>query len=268
MKYKVLALDIDGTLVGSDHNVLPETKEALIAAQKKGLKVVLASGRPTPGMMALSKELQLEKYGGFVLSYNGGRITNMQTGEVVHEQFLTPSEAHEIYDLAKRLGVNMMAYDGNDILTVDHDEYIQLESDINEMPLREIKDFKSEVVNNTIKTLTTGAPERIAEVEQVYLEEFSEKFSICRSMPFFLEVMPQGINKAASLERLLDSLGLSREDMVACGDGFNDVEMIRFAGLGIAMGNAVAETKAVADYVTKSNDDNGIVDVLEQFIFV
>lgn len=268
MKYKLFALDIDGTLVGSDHKILPETREVLVAAQKKGLKVVLASGRPTPGMMALSQALELEKHGGFVLSYNGGRITNMQTGEVVHEQFLTPSEAHEVYDLAKSLGVNMMAYDGNDILTVDHDEYIQLESDINEMPLKEIKDFKAAVVNNTIKTLTTGGPERIAEVEQVYLEKFGDRFSICRSMPFFLEVMPQGINKAASLGKLLDSLGLTREDLAACGDGFNDIEMIRFAGLGVAMDNAVEEVKAVANYVTKSNDDNGIVDVVKKFILV
>ncbi|MCL2560120.1 MAG: Cof-type HAD-IIB family hydrolase [Turicibacter sp.] len=267
MRYKVLALDIDGTLVGSDHNILPETREALIKAQEKGLKVVLASGRPTPGMMALSKALQLEKFGGFVLSYNGGRITNMKTEEIVHEQFLTPSEAHEVYDLAKALGVNMMAYDGGEILTVDHDQYIQLESDINEMPLRPIDDFKTAVVNNTIKTLTTGEPERIAEVETVYLEKFGDRFSICRSMPFFLEVMPQGINKAASLGKLLDALGLTREDLAACGDGFNDVEMIRFAGLGVAMDNAVDEVKAVADHVTRSNDDNGIVDVVEQLIF-
>lgn len=267
MKYKILALDIDGTLVGSDHKILPETREALITAQKKGLKVVLASGRPTPGMMALSKALELEKNGGFVLSYNGGRITNMQTGAVVHEQFLTPSEAHEIYDLAKSLNVNIMAYDEDDILTIDDDEYIQLESNINAMPLRNIDSFKEAVVNNTIKTLTTGTPERIAEVEKVYLEKFSERFSICRSMPFFLEVMPQGINKAASLGKLLDSLGLTCEDLVACGDGFNDVEMIKFAGLGVAMDNAVAEVKDVADYVTRSNDDNGIVDVIEKFIY-
>jgi len=266
MKYKIIALDIDGTLVSSKHHILPETKDALIRAQEGGLKVVLASGRPTPGMMSLAKELALEKFGGFVLSYNGGRITNMQTNEIVHEQFLTPTEAHEIYDLAKSLEVNMMAYDGNDILTVDHDEYIQLESDINAMPLREIKDFKAAVVNHTIKTLTTGAPERIAEVEKVYLEKFGDRFSICRSMPFFLEVMPQGINKAASLGKLLEILGLTREDLVACGDGFNDIEMIRFAGLGIAMDNAVDEVKAVSDYVTKSNDDNGLVDVIEKFV--
>jgi len=263
----MIVLDIDGTLASSDHKILPETRAALIAAQEKGLKVVLASGRPTPGMMSLAKELELEKFGGFVLSYNGGRITNIKTGEVIHEVFLTPEEAHEIYDFAKENNVNIMAYDGGDIITEDHDEYIQIESDINEMPLKRADNFRKAVVNHTIKTLTVGDPEHLAEVEKNYIEKFGDRFSICRSMPFFLEVMPQGINKAASLERLLNLLEMAPEDMVACGDGFNDVEMIKYAGFGVAMGNAVDEVKAVADYVTRSNDDNGIVDVIEEFIF-
>jgi len=267
MKYKIIALDIDGTLASSDHKILPETREALIAAQEKGLKVVLASGRPTPGMVHLAKALKLDEFGGFMLSYNGGRITNMKTGEVIHEVFLTPEEAHEIYDLAKENNVNIMAYDGEDIITEDYDEYIQLESDINAMPLKKTDDFKKAVVNQTIKTLTVGDPDHLSEVEKNYIKKFGDRFSICRSMPFFLEVMPQGINKAMSLGRLLNLLGMTPEDMVACGDGFNDIEMVKYAGFGVAMGNAIAEVKAASDYVTRSNDDNGIVDVIEKFIF-
>jgi len=267
MKYKIIALDIDGTLISSEHKMLPETKEAIILAQEKGLKVVLASGRPTPGMMNLAEELELARFGGFVLSYNGGRITNIKTKEIIYEVFLKPEEAHEIYDLAKENQVNIMAYDGVDIITEDHDEYIQIESDINAMPLRSTGDFKKAVVNQTIKTLTTGTPEVIAEVETSYIQTFGDRFSICRSMPFFLEVMPQGVNKAIGLGRLLKTLDMTPDDLVACGDGFNDVEMVKCAGFGVAMGNATPEVKAVADYVTKSNDDNGIVEVLENFIF-
>ena len=266
MKYKLLALDIDGTLASSNHEILPKTKKALIDAQKRGLKIVLASGRPTPGMMKLANEIKLKDFGGFVLSYNGGRTTNIETDEIIHEVFLSPEEAHEIYDIAKENNVNIMAYDGNDIITEDDDEYIQLESHINSMPLKKAKNFKKAVVNNTIKTLTTGKPEVIAKIEQHYIKKFGSRFSVCRSMPFFLEVMPFGINKAASLGRLLGKIGLTPEEMIACGDGFNDIEMIKFAGLGVAMGNAVEEVKAVADYVTKTNDDDGIVDVIEKFI--
>jgi len=267
MNYKIIALDIDGTLASSNHTILPETKEALIKAQQNGLKIILASGRPTPGMMRLAQELQLDVFGGYVLSYNGGRITNIKTKEIMHEVFLTPKEAHEVYDLAKENNVNIMAYDGEDILTEDDDEYIRLESHINSMPLVRCDNFKNAVINNTIKTLTTGAPEIIAEVEKKYIEKFGDRFSICRSMPFFLEVMPTGINKALSLGRLLNKLDMTPADLIACGDGFNDIEMIKYAGLGVAMANAVDEVKAVADYITRSNDDNGIVDVIEKFVF-
>lgn len=263
----MIALDIDGTLVSSAHNILPETRDALIAAQEKGLKVILASGRPTPGMMALAKELKLEEFGGFILSYNGGRITNVETEEVIYEVFLTPEEAHEIYELATENRVNIMAYDGDDIITEREDEYSQLESHINAMSIKLTDDFKKAVVNRTIKTLTTGDPELLAEIEQKYIEKFGDRFSISRSLPYFLEVMPLGINKALSLGRLLDKLGMEAADLVACGDGFNDIEMVQFAGLGVAMGNAVDEVKAVSGYVTRSNDDNGIVDVIEKFIF-
>ncbi|MCL1989843.1 MAG: Cof-type HAD-IIB family hydrolase [Defluviitaleaceae bacterium] len=266
MDYKLMALDIDGTLVSSNHQLLPETQHALIEAQTQGLKLVLASGRPTPGMMKLAEALELEKFGGFVLSYNGGRITNMQTKEVIHEVFLTPEEAHEIYDFAKENNVNMMAYDEADIITEDDDDYIQIESTINAMPLKRTDDFKKAVVNKTIKVLTTGSPEIIVEVEKAYIEKFEDRFSICRSMPFFLEVMPQGINKAASLGKLLATLDLTPDEMIACGDGFNDIEMVKYAGLGVAMENAVDEVKAVANYVTKSNDDDGIAHVIKKFV--
>ena len=267
MKYKIIALDIDGTLVSSKHKILTETREALIKAQEAGLTVVLASGRPTPGMMPLAKQIKLDEFGGFVLSYNGGRITNVKTGEVIHEVFLAPEEAHEIYEFAKENNVNIMAYDGGKIMTEDHDEYIQLESDINAMPLVRVDDFRKAVVKETIKTLTTGSPETIAEVNKHYIQKFGDRFSISRSMPFFLEVMPQGTNKAAALERVLATLGMRPADLVACGDGFNDIEMVKYAGLGVAMANGISEVKAVSDYVTRANDDNGIVHVLKKFIF-
>ena len=91
-------------------------------------------------------------------------------------------------------------------------------------------------------------------------------YSVYRSEPFFLEIMPKGIDKAKSLERLLDSLGMGREQMIACGDGYNDLTMIRYAGLGVAMENAVLPVKNAADYVTASNDEDGVALVAERFL--
>ena len=91
-------------------------------------------------------------------------------------------------------------------------------------------------------------------------------FSIYRSEPYFLEIMPKGIDKAQSLERLLETIGLGREQMIACGDGYNDLTMIRYAGLGVAMENAILPLKNVADYITLSNNDDGIAHVVEKFM--
>jgi len=265
MNYKLLVLDLDGTLASSTHQILPETKAALMRAQKAGLKVVLASGRPTPGVVPLAEELQLAKYGGYLLSYNGGHMM-AATGEVIQEISLKPEESHEIYDLAKELGANIMAYHNNDIFTEDYEKYIQMEVDINGMDLNRVDDFKEAVIHNSMKNMMTGEPDHLAEVERIFKERLGHRYSISRSLPYFLEVMPHGINKASCLEKLLKSLGLTAEDMVACGDGYNDIKMLQLAGLGVAMKNAVDDLKAIANYITKSNDDNGIAHVIETFI--
>ena len=267
MSYKMIVLDLDGTLMSSKNEILPETKEALIRAQQEGLKVVLASGRPTVGLLKAVKELQLDEYGGFTLSFNGGRIINVQTNERIYDSSLPPEVCHELYDLSREMNINIMAYEEDSIITTDDDEYIQIESRINDMPINRVASFKDSVVSNSVKCLATGAPEHIALVEQQVLERLGDRLSICRSMPFFLEFMPQNINKAYSLQKLLDHLGLDKSELIACGDGYNDLTMVEFAGLGVAMGNAVDTVKEKANFLTASNDENGIARVLEKFVF-
>ena len=96
-------------------------------------------------------------------------------------------------------------------------------------------------------------------------EEFGEEFSIYRSEPFFVEIMPKNVDKAATLQKLCDYLGITKDDLVACGDGYNDVSMIKFAGVGVAMGNAKPEVKEVADVITGTNDEDGLVDIVNKY---
>jgi len=263
--YKMIVLDLDGTLMSSKNEILPETKAALIKAQERGVKVVLASGRPTFGMMKAAKELRLDEFGGFTLSYNGGRIICAQTGDRIHDTSLTPEIAHEIYDLAREFGVNIMAYEEDHIVTMDDDEWIQKESYINNMPLKRVEDFKAAVDFTTVKCLCTGSPEILGDIEKKFQERLGDRLSIMRSMPFFLEVMPQNINKAYSLNKLCEHLGIDKSEVMACGDGYNDLPLIEFAGMGVAMSNAVEEVKARANFITKSNDENGILFAMEKF---
>jgi len=264
--YKMIVLDLDGTLMSSKNEILPETKAALIKSQERGIKVVLASGRPTFGMMKTAKELRLDEFGGFTLSYNGGRIICAQTGDRIYDSSLTPEIAHELFDLAREFNVNIMAYEEDHIVTMDDDQWIQKESHINAMPLKRVEDFKTSVNFNTVKCLCTGDPETLGDIEKEFQKRLGSRLSVMRSMPFFLEVMPQNINKAYSLQKLGEHLGIDKSEMIACGDGYNDLPMIEFVGLGVAMANAVAEVKEKANYITASNDENGIVQVIDKFM--
>ena len=116
------------------------------------------------------------------------------------------------------------------------------------------------------KCLGTAEPEMAAEAEKIYAEKFGDKLCISRSEPFFVEITPKGIDKAASLERFCKMTGNKRKDMIACGDGFNDLSMIKYAGLGVAMENAQPVVKDAADYVTASNDEDGVAKVIHKFI--
>jgi Cof subfamily protein (haloacid dehalogenase superfamily) len=111
-----------------------------------------------------------------------------------------------------------------------------------------------------------GEPEVLARLEGVLVEALGDKLGIFRSEPFFLEIMPNQLNKAKSIDMLLNRLGISREELIACGDGFNDVHMVEYAGLGVAMDNACEPVKQVADFITKSNDEDGVAYVVEKFM--
>lgn len=267
MDYKILVLDIDGTLTNSQKEITPRTHAALRKAQEKGVKVVLASGRPTYGIMPVAEKLELERFGGYILSFNGGQIINAQTGEAIYQKTLPPEMPALLYDLSKEYKTNIMTYLDKTVITPKKDDkYVELESRINQMEVRQVEDFKSFVNFPVTKCLMVEDGDYLAEVEQKVKARLGDTLSVLRSEPFFLEIMPKNIDKAYSLGKLLEHLGLTKEQMVACGDGFNDRSMIEFAGLGVAMANAQEPVKASADYITASNDEDGVAAVVERFI--
>ena len=135
------------------------------------------------------------------------------------------------------------------------------------MPITKVDDFISYVTkNNNNKFLITGEPELIQEVKAEAEKQFHSYLSSYCSDPVFLEIMPQGIDKAHSLTKLLTSIGLSTDAMICCGDGYNDLAMIETAGLGVAMANAQPLVKESADYITKSNDEDGVLHVINEFM--
>lgn len=267
MKYKYLSLDLDGTLTNSQKIITPKTKNALIKAQENGITIILASGRPTKGILPIAEELRLKEFGGYILSYNGAKIINCKTDEVIYEKFLPDEIKETVYNISKKYGINILTYDNDAIITENSDSFIEIESKINHMPVKIVKSFTEALNFPVIKYLMTGEPAILEEIEPLVYKKLSGYGNVFRSEPFFLEVVPENLDKAASMNVFLQSLGSDRTELIACGDGFNDKSMIEFAGLGVAMENAQKPVKDVADYITLSNDSDGIAKVVDKFIF-
>ncbi|MGN0243305.1 MAG: Cof-type HAD-IIB family hydrolase [Lachnospiraceae bacterium] len=267
MNYKVLVLDLDGTLTNSEKKITEKTKQALFAAMDAGTTVVLASGRPTYGIVPLAEELELSKRGGYILSFNGARIMNCRTQEIIFQNTISENYLPVLVSLAEDYHVDYLTYENEDIITNNPDnQYALIESKINHMPLRYVEDMTQYVTFPINKMIMLGSGMYLHTIEPRLQREMAGALSVYRSEPFFLEVMPLGVDKAASLERLLAHMNLSREEMIAVGDGFNDLTMIEYAGLGVAMANAQEEVKEKADYITGSNDEDGVAQVVERFI--
>ncbi len=264
---KMLVLDIDGTLTNSDKEITEETKRAVISILQRGHKVMLASGRPTPGMKKYAQELELEKYGGYLLSFNGGRIVNCRSGEIVYQKSFPNVLINRVYHFAKQHDCGLVTYMGDKILLGTRiDQYVELESRINGMQIQSVEDFPGFIDFDVNKLLMTADPKMAPEYEKQLSNQLGDRISVYRSEPFFIELMPKGVDKATAIDRMLKTVGMTRENTICCGDGFNDMTMIEYAGVGVAMANAQQKVKEKADYITKSNDEDGIVHVIDQFI--
>ncbi len=272
LPYSIIALDLDGTLTNSEKIITPRTFDALMKAQREGVRLVLASGRPTFGIAALANQLQLADYGGYVLSYNGGRIIDWCENTVIFSQVVDQKLVPILYDFAEKAQLPIVTYLPEAILASKNEgEYLAEEARINGMPVVVAQNFVEEamqIAGGSTKFLIPGEPELLIQLESEMKAALSEQMEIFRSAPFFLELPPKGIDKAQSLQRLLTHLGLERESLMAFGDGFNDLSMIQFAGKGVAMANAVDEVKSIADFVTTSNEEDGIAHALEQLLFL
>ncbi len=267
MAYKVLALDIDGTLTDSAKRITDRTKEAVLAAAKKGVKIVIASGRPVQGIRAFAEELKLKENDGYILSFNGGRLISCRTGEIIHDMKLPLEYLPEIYALSKEYGVNLMSYEGDDLITeTPDDEFLEIEARINGLGIKKVDNLVKHINFPINKCLMLGEGNYLAQVEKKVHAALCDRMDVYRSEPYFLEILPKGVDKAKALEKLLGTLGFKREELMACGDGFNDLTMIEYAGLGVAMENARDEVKKRADYVTCSNDEDGVAAAVEKFI--
>lgn len=260
----VLALDLDGTLTDSKKRISERTKESIDKFITAGGTVALASGRPTFGVMPVAKILELDKKGGYILSYNGGCFLDCKNNKQLFMKELTHEYLPILEKQAKEFGINLMTYNGDKAYALDIDEqYYMIEININHFIRVKADPLTPQITFPIIKCLMTADGDYLAKVEKEMKKYWEGKLNIVRSEPYFLEVTEVGIDKASTITNMVKKLGKSVDNLICCGDGFNDLSMIQAAGIGVAMANAQERVRAAADYITKSNDEDGIADVVE-----
>ena len=265
--YDLIALDIDGTVTDSKKRVTDKTKEVLAKAISEGKNVVLASGRPEPGVAIIAKEIGLNEEGGYMLCYNGGRIVDCTNGNVLLSKEVENKYLKDIFTACRKYGAVALTYEGEDVISWDpEDEYAQIECRINKIGYKKIEDLENYIKWNVPKVLIVGEHSKLTPVEAELKEKFGTELSIYFSESYFLEVMAPGVDKAEMLGALAESLGSNIDRVLAFGDGLNDVKMLAECGYSVCMENGCPEAKEAADHVTLSNDNEGIYEFLNKYM--
>ena len=261
-KYKLIAFDIDDTLLNTDKIITPETKRALLKAQSSGIKLCVASGRLPYGVRPYAEELDVLKNGGYYMGFNGGAVLD-STGRLIQSAYLDSKYIAPVYKILRPTNVTTMVHKG-DIIYADKkiNAYTHIEPDVIGIPLNFVDDIEEFVDWELHKILLCGEPDELKSVEKALVKKLGNEVDIYFSAPWFLEVMPKSVNKGKGVEAVCRDMGISMSEVIAFGDSGNDLSMISAAGMGVAMGNAEPELKESADMVTASCDEDGIAKAL------
>ena len=265
-----IVMDVDGTLTNNKKKITPKTKNVLLKAQEKGILLILASGRTTTGLIEFARELEMDKNHGMLVSFNGSKVVDCETMEELFNEPISVEESKEVLEHMKKFEVKPMivkdeymfvnnVFD-NKIHTKSGEEMniIEYESRGGKYKLCEIDDLAEFVDYPLNKILTAGEPEYLKEHYKEMMEHFKDRLSCMFTADFYFEFTADKIDKAIALDTVLKQRGISKDEIISFGDGQNDLSIIRYAGIGVAMGNAVDELKNEADEVTLSNEEDGI----------
>ncbi len=269
MAIKLIALDIDDTLLTSQHNISEKTKEALDKALDQGIKVVLCSGRPLAGVSPFLNDLGVAGDDQYVITYNGGLVETV-SGKVLSRKIL---DNHAYRRIVKYVNDNHMQYyvldDDSNVYTSDHD--------INRFAATQAWENSAGIYVRTpdeladdfeiTKAAIVGEKEDLDKYDQAVKDEFSDDYYVVRAADNFLEIMNPTANKGTGLEKLTQILSFTPDEVMAFGDEQNDLPMFKFAGTAVAMGNGSDLAKLHANYVTDTNDNDGIAKALDKLVF-
>lgn len=264
---RLISIDMDGTLLNSEKKLTQENIDAIQEAIDKDVKVVICTGRPCEGIESTLKLMPQAKKDQYVISFNGTIIKNLSDGSTMSVGGLKGSDLHYLHKLSEELGVCIHAFsEKNGLITTKQSKYTDVEADINGITYSvvDFNDISNE--DNIIKVMMIDEPEVLQKAIDRLPEEVYEKYSVLRSAPYFLEFLDKKVDKGQAVKMLADHCDIPRERVMAIGDAGNDLAMIKFAGIGVAMGNAFDEIKEEADFITEDNDNNGVAIAIRKYI--
>ena len=262
MKYKLVAADMDGTLLDGRGEITPATVEEIRKLVDNDVVFTISTGRPMQGVTKYKELLGLI---GPVITYNGAMIVNAEDNTVLFEQGLLREDARKIWELGLKYNTTMCIWAGNQLYGNRLDERIHEYKKLSGVEPLLAEDIEMLLDIGITKILWYDKKERIEEMLMLLSPELFTEVSYCTSKPTFLEFFSSKVSKAVAMEKIGEYLGISREEMIAIGDGLNDLSMIQYAGLGVAMGNAAKEVKDNAQFVTDTNEEEGVRKALVKF---
>lgn len=268
MAIELIAIDMDGTLLNPQHEVTPAVKQALAAAREKGVQIVLATGRPFIGVQCYLQELDLQQVGCYCITNNGALVHDAQDGGVIAEIALKIDDYHYMEKLSRELGVHFHALTKTDLFTANRDisQYSVHESSITGIPLHFCPAEEMDALLTFPKVMMIDHPELLDQAITQIPAEAKERYTIMKSSPYFLEILDKRVNKGEGVKTLATKLGIPRENVMTLGDQENDIAMLEYAGIGVAMGNALDSVKAVSQFVTKTNMEDGVAFAVNKFV--
>lgn len=266
---KLIAIDMDGTLLNSKKELLDETKQYFKNFHNKNTEtlLVLCTGRPETGIRPYLKDLGYLEENHYIISQNGANIYESQTGKRVMDEFVDSAAIQKWIELGKKHGISVMGAGVDYYYSFDEDPTEWMEFDV-KLVSGKLKRIPTKESLNTdfYKILLMGDEEQLNEFETFIPQEWRDEFYVVRSQKYLVEVLTKGVNKAFGLEKLAQKLNIQPSEIVAIGDAANDIEMLEYAGLAIAMGNASEEVKAIAYIVTDTNENNGVIKAIDNLI--
>ena len=265
---KAIALDLDGTLLTSDKKVTDITKAALQKAKNKNIKIVLCTGRALKGVRPLLEELNLFDEEDIVITYNGGVIQKTKSQEILFQQAHTKEDVMYIYEETMKVQLPMNMLDLEYVYEPDYptdraSRYHDIMGILDFVKKNPVELADSQLLNKAVVCYDEAV---LDEQFSKLPAEFTERFNCMKSRPILMEVLPKEVNKGQALVHLADVLGIEVANIMACGDADNDLDMIRAAGFGVAMANATPSVKAVANYMTASNNEDGVAKAIDYIL--